>query len=241
MKRLVLLLVLFVAALVFSIKIYGVWTGDRVEVKPAASQAAVASVGKSFFRRMPQPRGAYEPITGRNLFSPLRQEVIPPVEELASQAPVVAAPEIKEVKIAGREIVLFGTMSLGTGQSALISNPFKSEDDSRENRWVKIGDQLANLQVDDIQRDRLILREGNKRYVILLRDQTKPKIAKSGEPSATVSNRSQPTVVSTDVAPVNTSVGKASIGSGPAGKTDKQEGDEYVIVNTPFGPQRIRK
>jgi hypothetical protein len=241
MKRLALLVILLAAALVFSIKIYGVWDREQSVKIPAKPKTAAVAQEKQFVRRQEEPLATYEPIVGRDLFTQERKEKVAKAPEAAPPEPVVTAPVIREVRIAGQEIVLFGILSRGNFQSALISNPLKSAADKRESRWVKIGDSIANLQVDAIQRDRITLREGNDRYVILMRDPAKPKVAAAASSTANGANRSSPAVISTDAGSEVRAVDKPAGGPGQTANTNKPEGDEYEIVATPFGNQRVRK
>lgn len=241
MKRLALLVVLLSAALLFSFKIYGVWVGDQVKKSPAPPRTAAVSPEKQLLRPTPEPPATYEPIVERNLFNAERKEKVTVAPVLAAREGGATAPEVKEVRIAGREIILYGTMSRGNYKSALISNPLKSPEDKRDNRWVKIGDQLANLQVDAIQSDKIILREGENRYIILLRDPTKPKAAVAAKATPPAANRNSPTVIPTDVGSEARAVDKPVGDSVQTGASDKPEGDEYVIVKGPFGDKRVRK
>jgi len=244
MKHLALGLLLLCSALFFSFKLYEVWNQDQASKSPAPPRAAAVAMGKPVTPRTQEPVTAYEPIVSSNLFAPARTEkvvvIAPPVPPV--QTP--SAPVVKEVKIAGQEITLYGTMTQGNFHLALINNPLKSASDKRLNRWIKVGDTLSNLVVEEIRHDQIVVREGSNRYIVLMRDPERPKSA-AAKPAAASTTKSNPTVIPTDAGSETKMEPKAAekAAGEPAqttGNTEKKEGDEYIIVKGAFGPQRIK-
>lgn len=243
-----LLIILLVSSLFLVTKNITVWTQKNGAIdsnKPQQTQPL--SHVAQFFDKKPQPLSSYESLVSQNLFSQERSEIIPPEKEPVKELPPEPKPEpepeteagpeavptVEAVKIQGTTIVLHGVLLLDDYKTALITNPLKKEEE-RDNKWVKVGEKLANLKIDAIEPDRIILRDKNKRFIVLLHDESKPKQAKSGKKSnATM----QPTVISTTQADkkARKAKRKASKSSG------KNNESEYIIVQTPFGPVKKKK
>lgn len=180
----------------------------------------------------------YNVIVEKNLFSPDRMAN---VQDQESQ------PVAEELKISGEKIMLFGVIMIDGNKSALINNPAKSEG-GKDYRWVKAGDRISNLKVVEIQKDRIMLNDGNTEYKISLFDQNKTKPAPAAAPV-----KEEPKIISTG--PTTGSGGeKAAQKPSDTGKTEESdkkaapktqekvkpsEEGEYRIINTPFG--KIKK
>ncbi|MBI5557265.1 MAG: hypothetical protein HY885_06470 [Deltaproteobacteria bacterium] len=243
MSRFTMQIVLVITALFLIVKTYSVWTvSDSEDISPPpAAKGSPQQQVKQFSRKTPGPKATYELVVKQNILSEERKEFIPQAKEAEPEMKAhEPEPEVQNVKIGDQEITLYGILYLDDFKSALINNPLKSEEDKRQNRWVKIGDKLANMEVDDIQKDKVILhdKDKNQKFVILLRDEAKAKKAaqekeEEGPKGHTVpadKKETKPTVYST------------SPSSKAAGKQEKkaEEGD-YTIVETPFGPVKQLK
>ncbi len=240
-----LLIILIISSLFLMMKNVTVWTNNNPSVSRDKEQQAFNLPDVThFFDKNPKPLSSYESLVSQNLFLQERREIIleekKPTEELQS-APVSATetetepePTVQEVKIKGTTIILHGIIFFDDFKSALITNPVKQDDDDRDNKWVEVGDKLANISVDAIEPDRIILRDKNQRLTVLLHDASKPKEMRSIKEA---NNTLQPTVISTASAPKKPE--KSTSKSSQA--TVKNSEDEYIIVQTPFGPQKKKK
>lgn len=232
MSRLTLLIALAVTALFLTVKTFSVWTGGQGETGVQNTEGKTAEQGaKRYVDRPIAAKASYEPLVTRNIFSSERKEYIPEVKETQAPPPEPEPepePEVKEVMIQGQSILLYGVISMENYQAALVTNPIREEDE-RPRKWVKIGDKLANLTVDDIKPESIILRDRNLKYVILLHDEDKPK--QTSSETGGVKKEARPTVVTA-----------SSPATSAAAKPPKEESDdEYEIIETPFGPVKTKK
>lgn len=224
MKMLLINLVLAAVLAFFTLQTYQVWFGTE----SVAGLPHGAKCLKSVRPRMPKgiapkkmPReSAYREVVNLNLYSPDRRT------PLVEKPEKVKKPEIKDVKISGKKIMLYGVISSEHYRAALINNPLRKGKD-RKNKWVKINETIGQLRVKDIQPERLILADGADLFEISLYDKDKPKRKEIRE------NKQKPKVV---VAKSKTGPPKPSLSS--KGKSDD---NEYEIIDTPFGKVKRRK
>ena len=185
---------------------------------------------------------AYEELVVQNLFSPERQEYIPP-EEPEEPEPE-PEPKKKAVKISGEQVVLYGVVITGSEKSALINNPGGKLGEGKY-QWITEGQALGNLTVQGIDPREIVLADGEQQYQILLSEKKDRKIKRQAE------KRSGPVVVSggqsagksesasADSAPASKDAGSGSqkdAGSGDTGSEASEE--EYQTIETPFGTIR---
>lgn len=196
----------------------------------------------------PESWAAYREIMDRNLFSPARRmpvmtEEPAPVPDKPAESP---RPEVKSISIGGKTITLYGVVVTERGRRALIGDP-KSENQKRDQKWVREGDTLGDLVVASIDAKKLVLREGDKLHEILLHARKERRVEPASSPSA--EKPAQPKVVSTEAekpkprSPDSSPPAVASPHSGGARGTPDGGGDdgEYEVVKTPFGNVKRRK
>jgi hypothetical protein len=206
----------------FVIKTYGVWKTDNyIRSEQSVIENTTPHAEKKVVQKRLLPDSYYKDVVEKCLFSPDRCEFIPEVSE--------SEPEVAPEKIPGRKIVLYGVVMMKGTAMALVSNPEIKTGDPPE-IWVKAGDHLGDFNVASIQKESILLADGNKHYKIMLYDQSRLKqrsaVAKTGSP----------TVVTTPPTPKRN--------HSPKPKKPKHEelsDDQYEIINTPFGKVRRRK
>ncbi|MBU0484143.1 MAG: hypothetical protein KKB30_06480 [Proteobacteria bacterium] len=220
-KKYILNLLLAVVAVGLATALYQSWNREIPPLPAPELQVEDKNLEKqeNYVRILPV-KDSYRAVTERNLFSPERKEFI--VEKpIVEEKPVVQ----KIATISGRAIKLFGIIQLGNQKKALITDP--QQTGKRNNKWVSVGDQIGNLRVVAISADKLQVIDGNERYDIMLHDEKRK--SQGSLPAAKV----EPTVISTG--PAN----PPSASAPPS--ADQPSSDEFVTINTPFGPIKRRK
>ena len=138
-------------------------------------------------RRKFLPESAYNVISDLNLFSPDRTVYVNVKEENGKNAP-----EIKEARISGRKLVLYGIILGGGIKKALINNPVGKSDESPF-KWIGPDDVVGGLKVVDIKKDSVVFSDKGKKIKVVLYDK---KNAKKRE---LIKKESKPTIVTTAV------------------------------------------
>lgn len=215
-------IILVACAIFFGIRAHDVWTGKEKTVPKKQAERAVSRPEKRSAGRRTAPESAYRVIADRNLFSPDRKEFIPEEPEKEKEP----EPEVRQLRVSGKTVTLYGVIMTDNYKSALISNPVRG-DDERKHRWIKKGDKIGDIAVADIQKESILLTEGDKKYEILLYDRKK-----SGTKN-TVEKNIRPTVVISESEKKQPAVSKS--------KKQESSDDEYEIINTPFGKIRRKK
>ncbi len=211
------------------VQAYESWTRPPRPIAAARQSEPLApDQGKRLVKPNMPAESAYRAMVEKNLFSPDREEYIPPEPTEEAEEPEA---EVKQVKVSGRKIVLYGVILMKGYRAALINNPERGGE--REQIWVKPGEAIGeDLTVDAIREKSLLVAEKDKKYEILLYDDKKPKSR------STPQEESGPTVVSTEAK-------KPAKPSKPKDKSKpKQESvsdEEYEIIKTPFGTIRKKK
>lgn len=211
---------LAVFAVFFGLKTYGIWSAGEKTASPLQPvEGPSAQSEKRIVKRKMPLESTYSVVVDSNLFSPDRAEFIPEVSEPET--------EIKELKIPGKKIFLYGVIVMDDYKTALINNPFRKTDE-RPNKWVKVGDTFGDFQVTGIDKDRIILVEGSEKYEVLLYSKDKPK-----RQAAVTKKQAKPTVVSAGP--------KKSPPLPRALKGKESPEAEYETIKTPFGNIKRRK
>ena len=203
-------LVLAVGVIFFGINAVGIWSEN--DKKPAKSQATQKASSRSVKKITPKklpPESAYKVIVERPLFSPDR-------------AMPEEAEEKKELKVAGRKIVLYGVIIMDDMKTALIANPAPKAG-AKQSIWIKVGDAVGDFKVTGIKKEAIILAEGAKRHEILLYDKDNPKQRVGVQTRAP-----RPNVVSGKPK-------KSKPRPKPSKKQKKLSETDYKTVYTPFG------
>ncbi len=205
------------------LKTYDVWQQDQSLPATQTLSDGRNNVAMKMPKLERRPSEAFfDSIVSQNLFSPIRAEYLPPDDNTEKTEIVV------EKKIQGKTIRLYGVVIMKDYASALISNPEKTSGD-RPTLWVKKGERIGDLKVDEIQTDSIVFQDGNKKYKILLHEKKRsapaPRIAEDKEDT--------PTVVTTET---NKKEIKAA-----SQKESQSSDDKYEIIKTPFGEIKRRK
>jgi hypothetical protein len=188
--------------------------------------------GKRIMERTMPPDSTYGIVAEKNLFSSNRTESIPVKQEPG------------QFKISEKMIFRYGVVLAGDRKQALISNPGPAPQAGKpplRDKWVKVGDTMGNFSVTDIRKDRIILTDGGSMHEIPLYDKNKParQVVAAAAPAAPAVVTAGPAAATPKAAatapaaaakpPTEPTVSRAETGKGAAT-------EEYVIVNTPFGP-----
>lgn len=211
-------ILLAVAAVFLGIKTHGVWFPEIETPKEdrhlqQASDRPTRTVKSS---RMPL-ESAFRIVVDKNLFSPQREWLEPEEQE--------PEPEIPQPNTLAGQIVLYGVVLVDGYERALVKIP-RPKPGERPSKWVKLGDTIADFKVAGIEKDKIVLAEGAKRFEVFLYDKDQPKLRAGGV------RETKPTVVITET---NKSRPKPKI------STPKQLAEgEYEEVMTPFGKIKRR-
>jgi len=217
-------------ALFFGTKTHEIWVrGEKTVPKMQVVQKSEPSsrVSKRAVKRRVSPESSYEVVATRNLFSPERAESVPPDPD--------PEPEVKQLSGFGKNITLYGVIIMDDYKSALISNPLIKEPDERQNKWVKVGDMIDELEVTEIRKERILLAEKEEKYEILLYNKDKP--VRNGKTKKAVNRRAKKAVKPTVVMSESK---KRKSGSGVSKKKGSSQ-PGYEIINTPFGEVKRKK
>ncbi|ACN16095.1 hypothetical protein HRM2_30120 [Desulforapulum autotrophicum HRM2] len=225
------LLFLIVFALV---KTFGVWTQPAWTTLEKSVQGRGEQDLKNNYKITMPPKSSYGVVAENNLFAPDRKvfEPVPALSvapEVVKEPEVEPDPEIKKVVVAGVNIVLYGVILMADYRSALLSNPDLEHQGDKKQIWVKPGDVVGTLTVDDILKDRVILNDNSKKIAVLLYDSDKVR-------QRTVSKKiNRPKVVATDSADAKPAQDKVD----SPGESQNGEEIKYKVFDTPFG--KIKK
>jgi len=245
---------LAVLIIIFGLEAYRVWSEDptdlsaveapgKPEVRPAMRIDSISMPRESFFGD----------IVEKNLFSSIRSSE----REEREVGLVTAEPEVKEVKIGGKDILLYGVVLAGNYKKALITNVGKNNKKEGPATWVSIGDDLGDgFVVADIKEESIIFEKGDARYETPLYDEKKDRQIAVSRSRERAKEEVKPTIVTADSAQDDSPQKPGSVGG--VDKADKaeeapeqekkdnavstdSEDAEYIIIDTPFGKIKRRK
>lgn len=111
-----------------------------------------------------EPNSAYDLIAEKTLFSDTRAEFIP--------EPEVNGPGEPSAEQTRRPVFLYGTVIAGDYRKALVK---ESGGESGEDRWVYVGDRIAGMNVQVIEKEKLLLSSDTDTLEVFLYDRTKPR------------------------------------------------------------------
>jgi len=240
--------VLAIALVICISNIWDVWhTSTQIssDKRSAADKKEAIQIKKS-------PRNAvlkasdYQSVVEKNLFSPDRAAAVPASE--------LVEPEVLDVRISGEKVVLSGVIMADDYKKALINNP-GDRNSGVKNRWVREGEHVGNLTVQQIRQDEILLIDGADSFRVLLYDPEKAskisgksasrssKSAARGAKSAKRSSKEdgQPKVITAgkNPRPVEKKINKQN--KFQEKKTISADG-KYELIETPLGTiKRKRK
>lgn len=150
-------IVLVLLVFFFGLKTYTVWSDGQIPETGTRAVTKTTAVGKQLpppDSAAPPPSDFYEGIAEKNLFSPDRKE---PVSESAEEKKTPA----RDLSVAG--MLLTGTLITDGYRAALVS-----EGSGSKGKWVQEGERLNGLEVSGIQKDKVLLKEGNRQVELRL-------------------------------------------------------------------------
>ena len=177
-KRLLIIIVFTGLSVLFAHETYQLWAStENTWPSDAPPTSGPEAVGPQNSRGRVMPPTYFSIVAKKNLFSSDRTEHI-------------AQPEPPKTKQISRPnpmlntMALFGVILQDKQKAALVLT-------GKETKWVKVGDKLTTMTVDQIESDRIILSERNNSYEILLDDQSNP----NKNVANTVKQESEPTII----------------------------------------------
>lgn len=236
---------LAVISVFIGLKTFDLWFGDPFEAENVKKKTAQKAQEKRVaLKTRIKPEASYDSVVRDNLFSHHRKEVSEPEEKKSEPVvesepvpePVIEIiPEVEELKVENKEVAIYGVMIMDEFTGALVNN-FAEENPVKKQKWVKKGEEIGDLKLEDVKKDRAIfskISEGKKeKYAVLLftkKKQDEELVTKKKETS-----KAKPKVFTT--AQEKKSNTKAA-NSGSDVATD----DEYETIQTPFGSFKRKK
>ncbi|MEZ4524576.1 MAG: type II secretion system protein N [Desulfobacterales bacterium] len=132
-----------------------VWTGEVPEQNVAAKTEvpAEASVQNAQPEKQKAPESEYNLIAEKNLFDPDRKEAKP------EEGSAAAASDEKKPDAPRQDIALHGVILMKDYQKALIRT---ADTGSGKDRWVTVGETVGTMTVSAIEKNRIVLTEGDE-------------------------------------------------------------------------------
>lgn len=174
------------------------------------------------------PLSAYDAITRDNLFAPDRKEFIPKAVDPESKPE--SEPEPVPITLDTGKITLFGVIVMDDIQKALVSDVDKSGKGA--SIWIEKGDVIDGFTVKSIEKDRVIVSQKGKDFVVLLYDEKKPKQREPIDREPVQKIISNEKKIIPPPQPEKVTIPSVSPG--------KEEG-EQEIISTPFGDFKRNK
>jgi len=159
-RRLLLNLVLVAAAVVFSAQIVRILIASpQLPPAPPLTTPLVERIATEETGRAVPPLATFDVVAARNLFNPNRSE-----SATAALSPV------------GKPL-LYGIVLKDGSPAAFLEDPV-----TKKVLGYKVGDQVAGGLLERIEADRVVIRRGEERIEVFLRDPGKPKAVPVGQP-----------------------------------------------------------
>jgi len=248
-------IVLALCTIFFSLEAYTVWSEKPIDLSAIGKmeEPAVKPVKKINSISLPR-ESSFDDITEKNLFSFLRTSEKEQKQEKEGEDEL--ALQIIEVKVGGKDVLLYGVVLAGEYTKALITNVGDKKETARPVAWVGVGDDIGDgFIVAEIQEESVIFEKDNTRYETPLYDEKKDRRQAARKSTSKPQKQTQPTIVTADsekkVSPqkaeVQRSESKSVVKTTPDEKkknssvTQVEENEEYVIIDTPFGKIKRRK
>ncbi len=244
-------IVLVVGVLFFAVKIFDVWFNQPRQIpEPTAAAAQEVQPEKQVAKRNLPPESSYRTIAEKNLFAEDRKEYLPPTLDPELDSSLEHEAEIKPFEGFGKNVTLYGVMIFQDVKKALITNPDRKSGEPQD-IWVKKGDTLleikrrdsvAALKVDEILRDRILVRDETSKYEILLYDKDKSKqreLIRMDEAPEVPPARNIPRAASR-TRPVQPQTSEVPNNIPQESQNEEASEPQYEIINTPFGEIKRR-
>jgi len=226
---------------VFSgIKAADVWFDDDGSVlnSKVSERPAERAPEKKISREAVPPETAFEVVLEKNIFSPNRKEYLPPPEGSAENKP-----EVAELRIPGKKVVLYGVVLMEGYRKALVTN-LEKKGKERDVLWIREGEAYGDFKVSRIEKDKVFLEGNGQEYEIALYGDDKPQrqavSVSEGKPTVIAPAEDKKEEVAVVPAGGGKPGGSPSVSS-PASDGQGGEDAEYEIINTPFGKIKRKK
>jgi hypothetical protein len=248
-------IVLVAGVIFFAVKTFDVWFKEQKQYpEPVPHARQEIQQEKQVTKRNLPPESSYRTIADKNLFSEDRKEYLPPTIDPELESSLEHETEIKPFDGFGKNVTLYGVMIWDNVKKALITNPDRKTGEPQD-IWVQKGDTLleikrrdsvATLKVDEILKDRILVRDESSKYEILLYDKEKarkremikmdkaPKVITPTDTGRAPSQTRQAQPQKREVPP-NTPNNAA-----PESENEEAAEPQFEIINTPFGEIKRR-
>lgn len=235
---------LAIISVFIGVKTVDLWIGDPFEFEKTNKNHIKQNTSqdvKEVLTPGMKAETVYEAVVKNNLFSPERKEIIaPPVPDVVAE-PVVEAPpvveiipEVEELKIEDRNVMIYGVMIMDSFTGALVNN-FVDEKSGKRQKWVKKGEMIGDLKLEDVKKDRAIFSKNEngvlEKYAVLLYTENK----KNDKPAGVEKDRNEP-----QPKILTTGQDKKS-NNNESQAADSVADDQYEIIKTPFGNFKRKK
>ncbi len=145
-------IVLAICIILMGMNAWQVWTGEVPEQKvPEKAEVPAVVPAQKGAEKQKLPENEYSVIAEKNLFDPARKEAKP------EEGTAVAAPDEKKPEVPRQNIALYGVILMKDYQKALIQT---ADAGSGKGKWVKVGETVGTMTVSAIEKDRIVLTEG---------------------------------------------------------------------------------
>lgn len=243
--------ILVIGVVFFAVKTFNVWFDQQNHYPESISSTKQEiSLEKQFAKRNMPPESAYRTIADKSLFSEDRKEYLPPTPDAELDSTLENDGEIKPFDGFGQSVTLHGVLIWNDFKKALITNPDKKEGE-RQDIWVQKGDTLleikrqgsvATLKVDEILKDRILIRDGSSKYEILVYDKEKSmkrEMIRMDEGPEVITPQELPREVSRKRLS-RTKRREVPKTAAPESENEETGESQFEIINTPFGEIKRR-
>ena len=237
-------LVLGVLTVFCGMKAFEVWTKwDQTpqEIKTTArKQKSKPGKRLSKTKRNIPPESTYKLVVDKDLFRTERAEFIPEEPKSETKVKPVDKRKAKKTEAFLKKTILHGVVIVDQFRAALISNP-ELKTDQGSSKWVRVGYEIGELKLKQIEEEKIILSQGGRDYEILLYDKDKPK-----KRAVASKRKSGPTVVGVTSkakgkpAAASLRSSRKNVPSDKKAKDQKPSKARYRTIDTPFGKKRVR-
>jgi len=185
-KKVLLMLVLSAWIGLSGRQVYRMWTQKQAPFRvEAGTYEKTPPVQFAIEKRKMGVESGYEVVAAETIFDENREEYRPP--ELEPEAK--PKPEVKQINLHGKKIILSGILHIGDIKNALITNPKPRA--PKKVVWVKEGMNLGGLIIEEIKDESVVILNRTEKIEILLYEEDKskvlpkentPRIIKAGTP-----------------------------------------------------------
>jgi hypothetical protein len=205
----------------FSIRIYDIWSDNHNSHEVTATAANRHEDTEDYSGHKKLPESFYDAIVKNNIFSPDRSS---PDNDTDSNI------KGNRITTIGKKIFLYGVVVSGSYKKALLSISGKTTGQKKQ-KWMSIGDEAGDIKIADIEKEDVVIKDGEQRYKIFLYDKNKPEKIFNRLNTGNMARRSADKTDNRKTKGLTKDKNKSEKKM-PSNKSGKPK---YQIINTPFG------